>query len=109
MSESGNVSWTLPAASVSDPSGPYGGQNPPPFSPGLAAGLPTPPPTSLIVNKEGSNWKDDQTTVWDSKVSWNLNENDVAVIQVSNLAVTYAKNLLNIDMALAVQPSTGKV
>ncbi|HEY2387453.1 MAG TPA: hypothetical protein VGK30_10860 [Candidatus Binatia bacterium] len=108
--ESGNRSMILPEAIVSDPSGPYGGQNPPPFQPPLGAGLPPPPTTSLIINKEGSNWKDDQNTVWDSKVTWNLNENDVAVIQVSDLSVTgYAKNLLNIDMALAVQPSSGKV
>ena len=108
--ESGNRSMILPESIVSDPSGPYGGQNPPPFQPALAPGLPPPPTTSLIINKEGSNWKDDQTTVWDSMVTWNLNENDLGVIQVSSLTVTgYAKNLLNIDMALAVQPSTGKV
>jgi YVTN family beta-propeller protein len=112
--ESGNRSMILPASIVSDPSGPYGGQNPPPnsgnaFNPPLAPGLPPPPPVSLIINKELSHWKDDNNTVWDSAVTWNLNENDVAVIQVSNLSVGYAKDLLNIDMALAVNPATGKV
>ena len=112
--ESGNRSMILPATLVSSPNGPYGGVNPPPnsgavFSPPLALGLPTPPPTSLIVNKEGSNWKDDNNHLWDALVTWNLNENDVAIIQTSDLSVTYQKNLLNIDMALAVQPGTGKV
>ncbi len=112
--ESGNRSMILPEATVSDPSGPYGGQNPPPnsgtsFNPPLAAGLPAPPPTGLIINKEGVNWKDDNNHVWDALVTWNLNENDVAVIQTAGLGVSYAKNLLNIDTALAVNPATGKV
>jgi YVTN family beta-propeller protein len=107
--ESGNRSMILPADIVSDPSGPHGGQNPPPFLPALGPGLPAPPPTSLIINKEGTNWKDDTGTVWDAMVTWNLNENDVAVISTGNLSVAYAKDLLNIDMALAVQPGTGKV
>lgn len=108
--ESGNRSMILPASVVSNPAGPYAGENPPSFVPPLAPGLPPPPATSLIVNKEGVNWKDDNATVWDAMVTWNLNENDVAAIQISSLTVTgYAKNLLNIDMALAVQPGTGKV
>ncbi|MCH7665293.1 MAG: YncE family protein [Acidobacteria bacterium] len=41
---------------VSDPAGPYGGQNPPPnrgaaFEPPIASNLPTPPPVALIVKK----------------------------------------------------------
>ena len=112
--ESGNRSMILPASLVSSPAGPYGGLNPPPnsgaaFDPPLAVGLPAPPPTSLIVNKEGVNWKDDNNHLWDALVTWNLNENDVAIIQASTLGVTYARNLLNVDMALAVQPGTGRV
>jgi YVTN family beta-propeller protein len=112
--DSGNRSMILPESIVSDPSGPYAGTNPPPnsgasFNPPIAGGLPTPPTTSLIVNKEGANWKDDNNHVWDAFVTWNLHENDVAVIATSNLAVTYAKNLLNIDMAIAVDPANGKV
>ena len=112
--ESGNRSMVLPASIVSNASGPYGGQNPPPnsgntFNPPIANGLPAPPPTSLIINKEGVNWKDDNNHIWDAFVSWNLNENDVAVIQISNLSVAYSKNILNINMAIAVSPSTGKV
>lgn len=113
--ESGNRSMILPASKVSDPSGPYGGVNPPPnsgatFNPPLAPGLPTPPPTGLIINKEGANWKDDNNHLWDALVTWNLNENDVAILQVATLTVTgYAKDLLNIDMAIAVNPANGQV
>src|SRR5262249_50830971 len=112
--ESGNRSMVLPASTVSDPSGPYGGVNPPPnngatFNPPIANGLPTPPPTALIITKEGRNWKDDNQHIWDALVTWNLNENDIAEIQTSGLAVTYAKNVLNINMAIAVNPATGKV
>jgi YVTN family beta-propeller protein len=113
--ESGNRSMILPASYVQDPSGPYGGLDPPPnsgnaFNPPLAPGLPAPPPTGLIINKEGVNWKDDNNHVWDALVTWNLNENDIASIQASTLTVTgYAKNVLNLNMALAVNPATGRV
>src|SRR5262249_19450846 len=48
--DSGNRSMILPESIVDDPSGPYGGQNPPPnsgasFNPPIAGGLPTPPKT----------------------------------------------------------------
>jgi YVTN family beta-propeller protein len=112
--ESGNRSMILPASYVSNASGPYGGVNPPPnsgasFNPPIAGGLPTPPPTGLISNKEGVNWKDDNNHLWDALVTWNLNENDIASIQVSNLAVSYAKNVLNVNMAITVNPATGRV
>ena len=112
--ESGNRSMILPASIVANPAGPYGGLSPPPnsgssFNPPLAPGLPAPPPTGLIINKEGVNWKDDNNHIWDALVTWNLNENDIAAIQVSNLAVSYAKNVLNINMAIAVNPATGRV
>ncbi|HXC52905.1 MAG TPA: hypothetical protein VN634_18610 [Candidatus Limnocylindrales bacterium] len=112
--ESGNRSMILPESIVSDPSGPYGGANPPPnsgatFNPPIAGGLPAPPTTSLIINKEGVNWKDDNNHIWDALVTWNLNENDVAMIQTSNLSVTYAKNLLNINAAMTINPANGRV
>jgi YVTN family beta-propeller protein len=112
--ESGNRSMILPQSVVSNPAGPYGGTNPPPnsgavFNPPIAPGLPAPPPTSLIINKEGVNWKDDNNHLWDALVTWNLNENDVAVIRTSDLVVSYAKDLLNIDAAMTVNPATGRV
>jgi len=115
--DSGNRSMILPRALVDSASGPYGGVNPPPnsggvggtFTPPIAGGLPTPPPTSLIINKEGTNWKDDNNQIWDALVTWNLNENDVAVVQTGTLVTTYAKNILNIDMAIAYNPVVGRV
>ena len=60
--------------------------------------------------RKASNWKDDNNHLWDAFVTWNLNENDVAVIQASTLTVTgYAKDLLNINMAIAVNPANGRV
>lgn len=112
---SGNRSTILPAPAVSDPAGPWGGMNPPPnngpaFNPPIAAGLPPPPPVSLIVNKEMGHWKDDNQGIWDALVTWNVNEHEIGIIDVATLAVTYASNLVNnINMAVAVQPGTGRV
>src|SRR5262249_8134749 len=78
---------------VSDPSGPYGGVNPPPnsgatFNPPIAGGLPSPPAVSLIINREGSNWKDDNNHVWDALIPWALTRNDIAFIDPTTLTVT---------------------
>ncbi len=112
---------------VNDPSGPYGGQNPPPnngnsFSPPIAAGLPTPPKVGLIVRKNAAGqWKDDNNRDWTNLVSganapasgrpvgWTLADNDVAVIQTATNAVSYTKTLMNICMSLAVNPANGQV
>jgi YVTN family beta-propeller protein len=113
----GNRSTILSASVVSDPSSPYAGQNPPPnsgtsFSPPIAAGLPTPPPVGLIVNLEatpnGEKWKDDNQHLWDANVTWMLNQNAVAIINNSTFAVSYAKNIGNIQKAISVQPVSGR-
>ncbi|MBI1827722.1 MAG: hypothetical protein HY287_08495 [Planctomycetes bacterium] len=112
---SGNRSMILPSPTVSDPSGPWGGMNPPPnsgnaFNPPIAQGLPAPPPVSLIVNHEVGHIKDDNQGIWDNIVTWDINQHEVAVINASTLAVTYASNMVNnINMAVAVQPGTGRV
>jgi DNA-binding beta-propeller fold protein YncE len=111
--ESGNRTTILRRAAVSEPDGPYGGQNPPPnlgmqFSPPIAPGLPLPPPVSLIVRREGNAWMDDNGHDWSAKVTWNLQDDDVAIIDAQTLAVSYSKGLMNINMALAVHP-TGRV
>lgn len=114
----GNRSTVLSASVVSDPGSPYAGQNPPPnsgtaFSPPIAPGLTTPPPVSLIVNLEttpnGEKWKDDNQHLWDADVSWMLNQNAIAMINITSLAVSYAKNLGNIQKAISIQPVTGRV
>ena len=113
---------------VSDPRGPYGGQNPPPnsgtnFSPAIkpqpTAPLPT---TSVIVRKNSAGrWKDDNSRDWtafvsgsnalqtDRVVGWDLADRDVAVIDAENFSVTYATGLMNLCMGIAVNPASGKI
>ncbi len=118
---------TLPANVVSDPSGPYGGQNPPPnagagFEPPIAGNLPPPPPVSLIVKKDArGRWMDDNGGDWTEFVSgskapssrrvrgWDVIDRDVAEIDARSLRVSYREGLMNINMALAVNPRDGSV
>jgi len=115
---------------VRRPEGPYAGQDPPPnsgtqFVPPLNPANPPPPPVSMIVRKNASgHWMDDNNGDWTVFVSgslstlggvggrvpgWDLPDRDVAVINANTLAVTYQTQLMNILMALAVQPGTGNV
>ncbi len=125
---------TVPTNQISFPpnvvtlaTGPWGGLNPPPnsgsvFSPPKAAGLPTPPRVGLIVKKDNAGqWKDDNNGNWTSLVSgpqaaqsgravgWDMPDRDIAIIHAGTLAVTYATGLMNIGMAIAVNPGTGRV
>jgi DNA-binding beta-propeller fold protein YncE len=118
----------FPRNVVNDFDGPYTGQNPPPnsgtsFSPPIAPGLPTPPKVSLIVKKDRAGlWKDDNGRDWTIKVSganaahsnripgWDIADNDVAILDVANPTnVTYTKRLMNLCMALGVNPSNGEL
>jgi YVTN family beta-propeller protein len=117
----GNIGF--PPNVVDDADGPHGGVNPPPnagaaFDPPIEPGLPAPPPMSLIVRQNGAGrWMDDNGGDWTEKVSgakaadsgrlvgWTLLDHDVAMIDASTLAVTYADGLMNLNMALAVHPS----
>jgi YVTN family beta-propeller protein len=115
---------------VSRMDGPYGGLNPPPnsgsrFSPPLNPALPTnipPPATGLIVRKNSEGrWLDDNQRDWTEFVSgtnaaltrrvsgWDLPDRDLAVIDASNFSVRYATGLMNICMALSVNPASGRV
>ncbi|MFL5349540.1 MAG: beta-propeller fold lactonase family protein [Hyalangium sp.] len=133
--ESGNGSTVLGGGStfsglfppnvVSNPTGPYGGINPPPnkgnsFEPRINPLLTAPPGTSLIVKKNELNrWMDDNAHDWTDWVSgpnasashhlvgWDLPDRDLAIIDTATLAVTYATGLMNINMALAVRPGGG--
>lgn len=117
---------TLPNNVVSDPDGPYGGQNPPPnagasFEPPIAPNLPPPPPVSLIVKRSSGRWLDDNGGDWTEFVSgsragrskrprgWNVIDRDVAEIDARTLKVKYTEGLMNINMALAVNPASGAV
>ena len=117
----------FPPNVVSDPIGPYGGQNPPPndgtgFRPPQNPTNPAPPAVSLIVKKNATGkWVDDNHGDWTDVVSgrhaghsgrspgWDLTDNDLAVIDASTNAVTYARHLMNICMAVGVNPASGDV
>jgi YVTN family beta-propeller protein len=136
--ESGNSSTTLgggaagmnigfPPNVVSNTAGPYGGVNPPPnsgtvFNPPINPALPTPPKVSLIVKKNATNqWMDDNAHDWTSFVSganstlsgrpagWDILDHDLAIIDTASLSVAYADHLMNICMAIAVNPGNGQV
>lgn len=119
-----------PAGPVELDIGPYGGINPPPnagtnFFPEINPEIPssnTPPRVSLIVRKGPDNrWRDDNNADWTEFVSgtnapfsgrvpgWDLLDRDIAIVDTSSGNVTYAERLMNICMALAVNPSSGKI
>jgi YVTN family beta-propeller protein len=115
----------LPNA-VSDPRGPYAGQNPPPnagsgFDPPLHPQA-TPPRVGLIVRKgSDQRWRDDNSRDWTEFVSgslaaasgrvqgWDMPDRDLAIIDADSLGVRYVSGLMNIGMALAVNPQNGSV
>ncbi len=136
--ESGNSSTLLgggadgntisfPPNAVSDAAGPYNGTNPPPnsgngFFPLPNAANPAPPPVGLIVKKNtAGNWMDDNGRNWTSFISgsnaaksgrlqgWDLVDNDVAIIDAATRSVTYVTRMMNLCMALGVNPATGRV
>lgn len=118
---------TFPPNVVSDPIGPYGGQNPPPnsgnqFNPPINPAVQPAIKASLIVKKDAQGrWMDDNNRDWTSLVSgpnaarsgrpvgWNMPDRDLAVIDTSNLSIAYATGLMNINMAIGVNPATGAV
>ncbi|HTE05723.1 MAG TPA: YncE family protein, partial [Planctomycetota bacterium] len=139
---SGNGSTTIgggftsnvafPPNFVNDPSGPYGGVNPPPndlfdldgdgslFEPHKNPANPAPPKVALIVKKDAAGkWRDDNAVDWTPWVSgasaaasgrpvgWDVPDHDIAVIDVASLSVGYVNRLLNMNMGLAVNPANG--
>lgn len=135
--ESGNGSTILgggltmgggfPPNVVNNNSGPYSGVNPPPndgagFTPAQNGANPAAPEVGLIVKKDGAgNWMDDNGGDWSAFVSgasandsgrevgWDLPDHDVAIIDANSLAVSYANGLMNINMAIAVHPTSQDV
>lgn len=138
--ESGNGTTALPGMTnsiepnvVRDPTGPYGGVNPPPnannattFNPPLnPANPPAPAGLGLIVRRTATgDWLDDNGRSWKRWVSggananwgararvagWDLVDRDVAIVDTASQAVSYQGGMLNIVMAMAVNPASGRV
>ncbi len=117
----------FPPNAVSHASGPYGGTNPPPnsgnsFIPPKNPAAGAAPLVGLIVKKNTAGaWMDDNNHNWTPFVSgssaalsgrvagWDLVDHDVAVIDAATRAVTYAGRMMNLCMALGVNPATGRV
>jgi YVTN family beta-propeller protein len=109
--ESGNHSTALPHAVVSQPSGPYAGQNPPPnagnaFSPPKSASNGPAPRVGQIVRKSATGqWLDGNGRNWTSFVTWDVHDHDVAVIDAATNAVTYVNGLMNIVSGIGTAPN----
>jgi DNA-binding beta-propeller fold protein YncE len=111
------------------PDAPSGGRNPPPndgtnFNPALNPLILTaaPPRVGLIVKKNGAGrWMDDNLGDWTEFIrgtnaaftgrvpGWDLPDHDLAVIDTASFATRYATGLMNICMALAVNPVSGQI
>jgi DNA-binding beta-propeller fold protein YncE len=119
-----------PFSPLEDPAGPYGGTMPPPnsgnaFRPLINPNIPTnypPPKVSHIVKKNAAGrWMDDNQGDWTEYISgtnsyqsgriegWDMPDYDLAVINTATLNVTYVSGLMNLCMAVAVNPVSGRV
>ncbi|MHC4975661.1 MAG: GC-type dockerin domain-anchored protein [Planctomycetota bacterium] len=107
--ESGNNTTILHETVVSSIVNPYA-TNPPPndglsFNPPQNGANPAPPAVGLIVQKQpDATWLDDNIGDWSAAVTWDLHDNDVAIINANTLTISYANNLMNAIMGLAVKP-----
>ncbi|HEV7923873.1 MAG TPA: hypothetical protein VGR14_00850 [Verrucomicrobiae bacterium] len=118
-----------PLNPVTSTASPYGGVDPPPnsgtnFVPALNPALSNSPApiTGMIVKKNSQGrWMDDNQGDWTDFISgdnahltgrapgWNLPDRDLAVIDTATYSVSYANGLMNICMALGVNPATGQI
>jgi hypothetical protein len=115
---------------VSLPFAPSGGQDPPPndgtvFNPPInpqVAAVMDPPATGLIVRKNSAGrWLDDNQGDWTEWIhgsnapftgrlqGWDMPDLDLAVVNTSNYSVSYVSGLMNICMAVGVNPASGRV
>lgn len=119
----GNACTSIPN-DVELGSGPYGGAVPIPnngasFEPPLNPDLDPIGSQSLVVRKSGSQWLDDNGGNWTSIVSggaggnrvngWDMPDRDIAVLDANSLSLSYEHHMGNILMAMAVNPTDGKV
>ena len=124
------VSMGFPKPSpVNFPNAPSGGLNPPPnsgtnFVPAINPLLSNtlPPRVGIIVKKNGAGrWMDDNSGDWTEYIrgtnaaltgrlpGWDMPDHDLAVIDTASFGITYATGLMNICMAIAVNPASGKI
>ena len=108
--EAGNRTTILQKQTVSSPLNPYADDpNPPPndgagFDPPMAGDLPEAPEIGHIVRNVAGVWTDDNGGDWTAAVTWDLHDHDVAIVDAQTLAVGYATDVMNMNMALAVGP-----
>lgn len=108
--ESGNATSVVDIPTVSNPAGPYAGQNPPPNSgttfdpPQLPANGAAPRVAQVVRRNAAGQWLDGNSRNWSNLVGWNVLDHDVAVIATGSLAVSYADRLMTTVMALGVKP-----
>lgn len=130
--ESGNNTTILGAhgqgSVVQHVAGPYGGQDPPPndgvnFNPPINPNLPVAaPPMGLIVKKNAQGeWWDDNTGNWTDFVTgllapvtgrivgWDMIDNDVIVVDANTLDMSALTGMMNLCMAISVNPASGNV
>ena len=118
-----------PANPVTLPDTPYDGVAPPPnnginFVPALNPALSNTAPlvTGLIVKKNtAGRWMDDNQGDWTDFISgdnaastgrpqgWDMPDHDLAVINAATFSVTHATGLMNLCMALDINPATGQI
>jgi YVTN family beta-propeller protein len=108
--ESGNATTIVPRASVHDPQSPWGGELPP-FVPPLNPNLSWVPDNGVIVQWNGTSWRDEQGGDWTPLVPWRLADQDVFRIDVTASpaitgTVTGVGTLL---FDIAVAPGSGDV
>ncbi len=98
--DSGNQTTIVKHTDVAD------GGGPPPPDPPMNFELPPAPLTSLIVRHDGSGWKDEAGTSWDSYVPYTLLDYDVLAVDTNNF--TYPQVFSDVGttlLGLAVGPS----
>jgi YVTN family beta-propeller protein len=122
---------SLPHANaLSIPFAPSGGQDPPPndgtafdppINPQVAAVMP-PPATGLIVRKNSAGrWMDDNQGDWTEWIhgsnaaftsrlpGWDMPDHDLAAVNATNFSIFYVSGLMNLCMALGVNPASGTI
>ncbi len=110
--QSGNSTTVVPADRVSSAAlSPYpGAPNPPPnagagFDPPMDPALPPPPPTGVIVRRDGAGrWRDMNGADWTTAVTWGVLDHDVAIVDAQSHAVTHAGGAFTASTALAPLP-----